>query len=348
MWRKIAITVQTAALIAVGAAIRSVPKQAESAAPQPASATALAGGAPRASISDATVNVGEIPAGKPVLHEFVVANSGSARLEITAKPRCGCTVVDYAKSMEAGQESRIKLELSTRRLRGEFEKFVDVETNDPEQPKIRLKVAGRAVPAVEVKPSQSPVVQFSANEPTMLELTLNTADSVAVTDAQIDAPYAQAALNSLESGRYLLQITFQPETPFGRVSHTLMLTTTAEFQPQIPLTIFTEKGIIVSPPLLRLAVDRASAGDTMRGSVLLRNAGRSLRILEVVSPDESLEVEVSAVKEGMLYRLTATCRGEAEWNASPAITVKTDDPDQPLLTVTVRKSSRPSRVALTR
>jgi hypothetical protein len=348
MWRTIIIAATFAAFAWVGAEIQTVRSLPADIARLAQSVSEKApdahGELPQVAIGTTTADVGEIPVGKTVSFEFVVANSGRSLLEITAKPRCGCTVVDYDKSIESGREGRIKLELKTHRLRGKFEKFVDVNTNDPKRPKMRLTLSGSAIPAVEVKPSRSPLAILKPAGPTILELTLNTMNSTQVTDAKVDVPYAQTELLSDQEGRFRLNITFHEEAPFGRASLVLTLFTNAEHQPEIPLTIYSEKGIIVSPASLKLAVDHRAGEEVAIGSVLLRKAGGQVGIIKASSNDENLDVQITTVKAGSLYRLTATGRGDSSnVNAAAAITVETDDPEQSVLTIPVRWSRVTSR-----
>lgn len=292
---------------------------------------------PRAVAEITKVDVGEIPCGKPAIVEFSVSNTGTRPLELSAKPRCGCTVVDCEKSIPPGGVGTIKAELRTSSLRGRFEKSVDVETNDPERPSLRLTLTGRVFQAVELKPSRNPSAVLAGDGPTTLQVELQTIEGVAVTDARCAVPYAQAELLPQEGRAYRLSITVQPEAPWGRSNFVVMIGTTAEYQRQIPVTVSCEKGIVVAPASFGFTGRRRGRDAPATSMVMLRKTDGNLRIRKAESSDPNLEIDVVPLKDGAAYRLIARCRGDvATLGPTTMILIETDDLRQPRIEIPVR------------
>lgn len=354
MWRATVMAAAIAAVAWIGTAVQtsrfSKAATEETSEPESVTASDVKSGTPVVTMETTTANVGEIPAGKTISFDFIITNTGKSQLEITAKPRCGCTVVDYDKRIGPGRQGRLKTELRTSHLRGKFEKFVDVQTNDPERQSIRLGLAGLAVEAVEVTPSRNPSAILAMKGPTVLEVGLKTIEQVQVTKATSGVSYAQIQLIPNGDRTYRLMITIQPEAPWGRSNFVLMLSTTAEYQREIPLTVYHEKGIIVTPNTLPLTAARPGDAQPATGSVLLRKSTGKFAVLKAASSDPDVDVTFVALKPGTLYRLTATCRSNGTPIDAPAtISVETDAPDQPTLEIPVRrtrqlgKTRRPTR-----
>jgi hypothetical protein len=63
-----------------------------------------------------------------------------------------------------------------------------------------------------------------------------------------------------------------------------------------------------------------------------------VNILSIKSTDPRVELDVVELKHGSLYRLTATCPGDlSELDPSACVIIETDDPDQPELTIPIKK-----------
>lgn len=70
---------------------------------------------------------------------FTAKNIGGSTLELTSvKPSCGCTVVDYPKTIGAGQQVYIMVKIAN--PTPPFTKSVLVNSNDPEHPDVVLYI----------------------------------------------------------------------------------------------------------------------------------------------------------------------------------------------------------------
>ena len=71
-----------------------------------ASAAPAAAAAPKAVVAEPVVDVGTVPKGDSINHDFVVKNEGAGPLEITqVQPSCGCTVASFDKTIASDRAS---------------------------------------------------------------------------------------------------------------------------------------------------------------------------------------------------------------------------------------------------
>jgi hypothetical protein len=296
---------------------------------------------PQALIPTQVGNVGEIPRGKRATFKFVIENRGKGPLEISAKPHCGCTVVDYDKVIQPGKQGVLKTELRTSDLRGVFKKSVEVKTNDPAHKSLQFVLTGSVIQAVEMVPSSNPSIALKLDGPTVHELELQTSEQVEVTGATCRVPYAQAKLERNGDRKYRLSIIIQPDAPLGRSNFVMILSTTAEHERSIPVTVYCDKGVVVTPQNFVFGGQNSKVG-----MVVLKKRDAEVHIRSAVSSDPDLDVKVSTIKEGSLYRLIATCKGQfSSVDPSTVITVETDDPQQPRLVIPVKLPATPATPA---
>lgn len=84
-----------------------------------------------------TIEIGEIPQGKPKAIEFSFRNNGNTDVIIThVKAACGCTATDYTKTPVKPGETAIVKATYNAAAKGAFTKTVTVTTNVDEAPKV--------------------------------------------------------------------------------------------------------------------------------------------------------------------------------------------------------------------
>ncbi|NLY76122.1 MAG: DUF1573 domain-containing protein [Firmicutes bacterium] len=103
--------------------------------------------APELFIPVTSYDFGRITEGQSVEHVFIIKNTGKAPLEIlSVTPDCDCAKVRFSKStIEAGQQSEIKLVFNSKGYWGGFTKLIIIETNDPVAPVKMIKYQGTVI-----------------------------------------------------------------------------------------------------------------------------------------------------------------------------------------------------------
>jgi hypothetical protein len=93
---------------------------------------------------------GRAKMGADLVHEFAFKNDGDAPLKIiNVETSCGCTAALVSdKKVDPGKSGKIKVTFSTQGYAGEVVKYIYVETDDPVQPRVQLKITA----AIDVPP----------------------------------------------------------------------------------------------------------------------------------------------------------------------------------------------------
>jgi hypothetical protein len=294
---------------------------------------------PKAVVSGTVADVGKLPRGKTVTSKFKIENTGTTPLEVEARANCGCTVADYDRIIAPGGTGNFTVELKTATLLGEFRKTVDVRTNDSTLPKFSLEIRGDSVPAVEIVPDSNLPIELSWEGITEKEYRIETAAGVSLIDASSTDELIKAKLDRIETGAYRLILSVQPDIEAGTRNASVVLTSDAEFEKQIPLAIRAEKGLISTPPALKLPRVSGQASKPVKSAVLVRSASGPVRIVRSFSSDESLKVETKEIKEGKIFQVIVERTGTTTAKSPQTkrtVTLETDDPRQPRFEIPIR------------
>src|SRR5882757_6798837 len=73
-----------------------------------------AAGKPKATVVEPVKDVGSVPKGQKIIHDFVIKNDGDADLTITnVQPACGCTVAEFDKLIKPGATGKVHAVVDT-------------------------------------------------------------------------------------------------------------------------------------------------------------------------------------------------------------------------------------------
>jgi len=147
---------------------------------------------PHIFVEEGVYDFGVVVEGETVSHAFLIENRGDEMLRITRVwTSCGCTATNLSDSeIEPGQIRRITVEVSTDGFGGlQISKSVHIESNDPENPEIVLRMMGTVVP-------QKAYLIDAAGLAGGLMLLVDVRDPVAYTEGHllgaVNLPYADA------------------------------------------------------------------------------------------------------------------------------------------------------------
>lgn len=103
--------------------------------------------APHVLIDSEEFKFGQCQAGDVINHDFTITNIGKSPMVIhKVKTSCGCTTSNLDKdTLSPGESTKIKARFSTYGKRGGQAKEIYVITNDPDQPKVTLKIIGKVL-----------------------------------------------------------------------------------------------------------------------------------------------------------------------------------------------------------
>jgi uncharacterized cupredoxin-like copper-binding protein len=111
---------------------------------------ALAGKPPKIVFNTDSHDFGKVKQGSDLTYEFVFKNEGDDALTIkNVETSCGCTAALVSeKKIGPGKTGKIKVTFNSRGYANEVVKYIYVESDDPVQPKVQLKITA----AVDVPP----------------------------------------------------------------------------------------------------------------------------------------------------------------------------------------------------
>jgi hypothetical protein len=280
-------------------------------------------GSPKAVVEGSRIyNFGSIERDVKGRHTFVLRNEGSAALTIkVGQPTCKCTIATSPKdNLPPGESTEIEMEWKAEGYQPDFRQSVELTTNDPDNPVIRLEIHGNIVHAVRPIPDEITLGSISAtdggeadgkifgyaNEP--LEIKGHS-----LVEAEIQAqPEAKSG--------YRIHLGVKSGLPVGPLNQTIRLQTnvpTAEVVDiPIRLTVSSDISIIGASPgitffadknVLRLGKLQSAKGTKVRMFVLVKGPHREETQLQVASvdPAEALSAsigEAEKLRDGLVLK----------------------------------------------
>ena len=312
--------------------------------------------------ADATIAVdmherdfGTVWGGPDLHHTFKVTNNGDRTMEILhVRPGCGCTLAgDYKKRLQPGETGDFPFTLKTEKLTGRFRKTIAVTTNVPGYESIQFALSGTVKRYIDVEPDQVFFGRLTGNKPLTKTVTFtnNTDKPLELNLAEVpDNDNFAYNLEATEPGRsFTLTVTATPPFVPGRVQDIVKLSTNIEQQKDMSLRVLATvpNRLDVSPA--KLMVPRARSGGSSKPLVrwirFTNNGDGPVHLLEAFSDaPEHIKVSIDPKVEGKDYSIVVeVAAGYQPPEADNMITLRTDDTQQPTLTIPV--SAAQSHVA---
>lgn len=258
-------------------------------------------------------------------------------------------MAEFDKAIPPGGVGKVTASLDTSHYKGPITKSVQVTTNDSRTSQVVLQLKAEIVTAVDVVPTDAPVIQTVFGEPRPTEITVSAPDGKAfdILAVQADpslgvtvraAPEASAARRGVKrshgrpvaagSSRYLVTITPKPDAPVGQSSAQVTLTTNLPKAETVPIRarLLVVGQVRVIPQQL---VVRPGQEVSVLHVKISKTTGAALKILAVESSDPEFTTTTTTIVEGREYDLAVTYTGKpGRGPVSSRITVKTNEPGQ--------------------
>jgi len=308
-------------------------------------------GTPKAVADQADHDFGPRWTGTPLQHTFKITNTGDAPLQILkVRPGCGCTKAGKTPEViEAGQVGEFPFELDSTKLpSGAYRKVITIITNDPANTELKLSLAGVNRRYVEVVPANASFGRITTGEPVSktLKLTNNTDQKL---ELKLAPPAPGSAfdcrLTETQPGKEfeLLVISRMPRQP-GQLNETIRLATNLEAYKELEIRAMgsVPQRLDVNPSPLPIVNPIGMAPEQFLHRALeFTNFGDTpVHLLEATIDDPEVKLTVEEVKAGRQYKIDVAIHGGYELpQTGHSITLKTDDPEQPIITVPVQGHS---------
>lgn len=307
--------------------------------------------APRATVVQSLVDVGEVPVGEEIEAVFEIRNDGTAPLEITrVQPDCGCTVAEYDETIAPGQVGTIQATVETIDIVGPNTKVITAFTNDSISPRLRLTVESDVKPFLGLDPGYArfqSFVQHDRDQTVPQILAAPDFEDLEILAVESPQPWIEVEHREAEEHERLaeasgtqwrLDITLSADAPVGPVSERVLVRTNHPDQESIsiPVSGFVRPMVAVLPPDVNFGT--VDPTERQEVGVLVRNFGSSpLRIEDVHSGVTGIQVDIEPIQEGLQYKLVFSTTPElVEGSFDGVVEVFTNLPDQPTITVTVK------------
>jgi hypothetical protein len=309
--------------------------------------------APKVVVDKPIHNFGLVDRDATSRHAFRFSNAGTATLSL--KPgttSCtACTIAEITRPEVApGESSEVVVEYSPRYAKPLFEQYVIILTNDPERPRVELKIHGRVTTRFRLLPETLVLSNVSPARPTTAEVKIlcHLSDTLRVAAHRFDeneaAPYFEATSKAIPTGELTdgatsgcrVLVTVNPGLPLGPFRQALHVTVEmdkgqrADFEVPIEGDVVSDLSI-VGPGwrrengLLDLGTAESAKGLTRRLNVLVRgDARRDLKIEPVKVDPPWLKVTLGEPAELNSSVMRIPLDVEIPPGRPPAVLIGTD------------------------
>jgi hypothetical protein len=303
-------------------------------------AITLTAQAPIISFDKTHHDFGRITPDRKVAAKYHVTNTGNAILSITqVRPSCGCTATVIGKwSIAPGEGTDLEATFDPRGLKGGVRKSIEVVCNDPKNPAVSLTLEAEVVQ--EIMPSVDSVyfhhVPKAATSRSTVRYASGNGEPVQIVDVKAPgAPFLAFAYRQ-EGKDLVMEVAFDGrKVPAGRFRGVEQAT--VHFKNprmnQLPLNIQWElKPAVQATPAELVFQD--TAGQDLRQKLTLKQAdGRPFRVTGSRCSLAGVRVEglgQKAASQELSVVLPASMKAG---RYSEVLSLTTDDPDQPELTI---------------
>jgi hypothetical protein len=306
-----------------------------------AAATLLAQ-APIISFDKTHHDFGRITPDRKVSAKYRVANTGNAFLNITqVRPSCGCTYTMLGKwSLAPGEATEIEATFDPRGVKGLVRKSIEVVCDDPKTPGITLTLEAEVVQ--EIMPSVDSVyfhqAPKSVTSRSQVHYASGNGEPVQIVDIKAPGAPFLTFSHRPEGKGAALEVAFDGhKVPPGQLRgvETAVVRFANPRINQLPLNIQWDlkPSILVSPVEL---VFQDTAGKELRQKLTLKQAdGRAFRVTGTrfsLAGMRAAGLDQKAATVELTVILPDTLKAG---RYTETLTLSTDDPDQPELTVRV-------------
>jgi hypothetical protein len=274
---------------------------------------------PKAVIANSIFDVGVVPRGEIVEQRFEIVNEGDSTLAITeVKPTCGCTVVDYDRTIAPGATGAVVATLNTKGLSGPVAKSIRVYTDDRRNPELKLVIKADVRAYVESEPGYARFLAVRGQGGETVVQTLYSeepgelvVDNVSSPFPFIDVDFREAGEDERLSGKPGRQwivsaklLASAPEGPFADFV-TVALSHPKLKRLKIPVSGFVQPVVAVLPRVADFG--RKDLSVPQSAILEVKNLGAAAVSLGDVETDVvGLVPELEVVDEGRLFRLRLT------------------------------------------
>lgn len=182
---------------------------------------------------------------------FTLRNTGDELL--TVHPTLGppLSLVSAPEAIPPGESGELVVQADLRGFQGPITFPVELATNDPDQPKLTLRIAGEVVSYVQVHPGYARWTVTQGEADGTIEQTLRASDGeeLEVVTVELPHPGLREETAAAEDGSWVVTITLDRDAPIGPITGEVVVHTTHPRQERvvIPVSGFVRPMLAVTP-----------------------------------------------------------------------------------------------------
>jgi hypothetical protein len=317
--------------------------------------TASAGGVrvagPVVRLDPPSLDFGTLAQGEIREVQVAIHNDGTQTLAIQKiESDCGCTVAQAPDSLIApGGVTQLHVSFQTRTFSGGVVKNIFLTTNDPASPRATLTLKAFVRAQVSIRPASVDFGAVAAGETRRETVTIKAAaaDTLRILGLEFPAELMTTTTERTTAGDSVtvtLHLDLRPDAPRGPFRATGVVRTNLKSDKlTVHLTGQVHGFFRVEPGAVSLGQVRQGATKTAT-ITLTGTASGARRVTGATCTAPCLAAEVVEREPGRAYEVRVTLlSGAPAGKVTENLTIETDDPAQPRITLDVRGNVRQAR-----
>jgi len=301
---------------------------------------------PQMFVNPSSLTADNVHQGDQMRFSVEVTNRGNAPLFLKTFTECGCVAASAPGPIDPGQTGMVQVGVDTALVYGKFEKSFTIYSNDPDQADRVINIKAWVKPAYRFLRANghTPIVVSDGGLKDEVFLAIDPDRPFKVTKVEVqglkvvsDFQPWEGTMADTELGQeavprkgYKISYLASPTSHLGRMPLTVIATTDSKDMPVLIDTVYVQWGIVAMP-------EQMYFGEIVQGQgvayFIVSRPGKPFKVLSVKSDSPDVTVNYSPYKNGD-YRVDVVISAKAPFGRLDAtVTVKTDDPKQPVITV---------------
>lgn len=322
------------------------------------SKTRLTPAIPNITATPDVVDFGNVTQGDREEFSITITNSGNAPAVVEIETTCSCIIAQPSFILGPGETVTQKPRFDSTDYQGQLDKHLYVLSNSPANPRRTIVLKGMIVPEVRfVEPKGARSVHSVGGDgfyevevpetgPSTLDLLFyGTAAPVELVDVQLGNATVSAQLfpfsgsvqdpligTAVRSGSKVT-LSLPESWPFGVNWLRVVGVTNSRRRPSVEMTLQVRKGIAASPQSMYFG--DAKVGQESERSVLVTHGSKPFTIAKIEASEGISARFEKADETGRSYKVSARVKPPAAGQISGFITLTTNSPVQPTITVPI-------------
>lgn len=253
-----------------------------------------------------------------------------------------------AKEIPPGGVGEVKATFRSKGYHGRVKKVITVETNDPDNPHVRLSIFGEVVAEVTINPRYVNFRNVSKQElpdPIPLEIKLGEDRNLRILEVSTDNPFILLEEKKRTETEAVYDVSLAGNVPTGKLTGKILVRTNSKksSDTQVPCYAFVQGRVRVSPQLLSFGLIRP--GEPATREITLRAiGGQDFSVERVKATTDAVRAEILPEPEGKVVRLRVTYdpAGKTQGRVSERLTVFVGGGEKEVIEVPVHGTIHPT------